>query len=416
MVCGGLWTVADTQYQKSLGVTDSQELFYKEMLEAGNYANHAPLVKNYVQHSPQCFEWVGRLGVRPISLMASGGMSVPRAHVIKPVILLSHVLNKCIKLGLKIQTRTKCTSLIENGREIIGVKTTFNGKTSSIYSRHGVLLTSGGFARNTAWLNRYVPGISSVETFSGNGNTGDCHQMALNLGAQIIDTEFIKPSYGFIRNASSISEFTMIFYAGAVMVNQEGRRFIDESISYKDLGLRALNETNGQTYLVFDENIRKSALQNRPEENHLWGDIKKLKEVNYVHMGFSIQEAAHKAGLNPRVVNSTIEHYNHAIKQGLADEAGRTTLSGHYGKPIPISKAPFFVMPCSSALMGTYCGIKTSENCAVLDSANRPINGLWAAGEIIGGVHGANYVAGTGLGKALVLGSLASLNAIKGLQ
>lgn len=126
----------------------------------------------------------------------------------------------------------------------------------------------------------------------------------------------------------------------------------------------------------------------------------------WVYFGGTIEEAAKKAGLDPKQVKETVEKYNKGIKEGK-DEFGRTSLTSGFGKPVPLEKGPFYIMPTTAALIGTYCGLKINEKAQVINVFGEVIPALYAAGELTGGVHGAAYMTGTAFGKAICFGRIA---------
>lgn len=404
--CGGHWSVSQTEYQRSLNIKDKDEWFFSDLMEAGQWKNNPKLVKVFIEKGREEFEFLNSLGVKPFSLWASGGSGVPRGHVFDPHKLVRTLLTYAIEHGVKVLTGVKAQRLfLDDSQSVSGVEIKRLGRTEVVKTKC-VLLACGGFGNNRKMLERYVSDLENVQVFSGNGNTGDGHQMAMEIGAELIDTEYIKPSYGFIRNASDANDFSMIFYSGAVILNQNGERFIDESMSYKDIGPIALVQPNGRSYIVFDENIRLMQLQNRPPEERLFGRI--TPESKHIYLAEDLFEAARRAGLNPENTVRTIESYNESIKTGKEISFKRTALSGAFGAPVPIEKAPFYIMPATCGIMGTYCGIRVNPKTQVLIQDKGPVQNLLAAGEIMGGVHGANFTPGCGFGKALAFGRVAA--------
>lgn len=110
--------------------------------------------------------------------------------------------------------------------------------------------------------------------------------------------------------------------------------------------------------------------------------------------------------MDPKLVKETVEKYNKGIKEGK-DEFGRTSLTRGFGKPVPLEKGPFYIIPTTAALIGTYCGLKINEKAQVINVFGEVIPALYAAGELTGGVHGAAYMTGTAFGKAICFGRIA---------
>lgn len=412
--CGGHWSISKTEYQRSLNVWDKDEWFFSDLMKAGQWKNDPQLVKVFIEKGREEYEFLNTLGVKPFSLWASGGSGVPRGHIYDPHKLVRTLLTFAIEHGVKVLTGAKAQRLFKDESQLIkGVEVKRLGRTEFVRAKC-VLLASGGFGNNRKMLERYVSDLENVQVFSGNGNTGDGHQMAMALGAELIDTEYIKPSYGFIRNAADANDFSMIFYSGAVILNQNGERFVDESMSYKDIGPIALVQPNGRSYVVFDENIRLMQLQNRPPEERLFGSI--TSESKHIYFAEDLSEAARRAGLNPENTLRTVENYNQSIKTGKEISFKRSALSGAFGKPVPIEKAPFYIMPATCGIMGTYCGLRVNYKTQVLIHGKEPLKNLLAAGEIMGGVHGANFTPGCGFGKALAFGRVAAETAVGVLQ
>lgn len=144
-----------------------------------------------------------------------------------------------------------------------GVRVKARGKTKNIQARYGVLLASGGFARNPELLGKYVPAMKSAWSVAGLGNTGDGLKMGLSLGADVLDTNYIKATYGF-KPQGSASEKSYIYYNGGIIVNKEGKRFVNESISYKLIGDKALTQPEAKTFTVFDNKVPSGRYEGRP--------------------------------------------------------------------------------------------------------------------------------------------------------
>lgn len=410
-ICGGQWSVSGTREQKERGIQDSEELFVKDMLKTGQNQNDPELVKVFVRNSKAMYDWVTTdLRLRPATVTLAAGMSVPRAHTFKPAEIIMALKDWAEKRGAEIRESAPVERLLWDNRErrICGVKALVDGKERFIEAKKGVILAAGGFSRSPKLLKKYAPLLENAGVIAGVGTQGDGILMAQAYGADLVDTPYIKASYGFSLHATTIKDMSLIYYKGAVMVNKAGKRFVNESISYKLLADRSFAQPEGRSWLVFDNAIRKVAMKADPfQDGVLWKPIDEGKVPDYVFEGATLEEAAKKAGLPPEAVAATVKKYNEAIDKG-GDEMGRTSLSSGYGKPVKIEHGPFFVFPATGAMIGTYCGVKITPQAQVSDVFGVPIRNLYAAGEMTGGVHGAAYMTGTAFGKALAFGKVAA--------
>ena len=417
-LCGGKFAVAGTDEQKAKKINDTAKKFFDDMMKTGQNVNDPELVKVLVEESSYQYKFITKeLKVLPKEITAASGMSEPRGHAFKPAEVLKAMADYAKAKGQKIVLNMKAERLTwdDKAKKISGVKCSRNGKTLYIEAKKGVVLASGGFCRAPEIIKKYVPAMAKAEVIAGLGTTGDGLKMAMAYGADVADMSYIKATYGFKPKASTISEMAQVYYGGAVMVNKAGKRFVNESISYKLLGDAALNQQDGASYLVFDEAIRVRQMAHRSQDRALFSGIDEGKKLDYVFSGKSVEEAAKKAGLPADVVAATVKKYNEDIKATGKDSVfGRETLTSGFGKPVLIEKGPFYVMPATAVLIATYCGVCINPKAQVIDVFGDVIKGLYAAGEITGGVHGAAYMTGTAWGKAMAFGGRAVKSIAKG--
>ena len=411
VICGGQWAVGGTDEQEKRGIKDSSELFFNDMMTTGQNQNDPEVVKVYVKETKDLYQWVTKeLGVKPLSVTLSGGMSVPRAHTFKPSEVIEALRKFAVDGGAKVVTRTKAERLLWDYEKncIAGVRVNRRGKVMNIEARKGVVLAAGGFSRNPKMLKKYAPLLENAAVIAGLGTQGDGILMAQAYGADMIDTNYIKASYGFTLKPSTIKDMALTQFKGAIVVNKTGKRFMDASISYKTQADIAFAQPEGKSWIVFDDNIRKIAMKMDPmQDGILWKDIDQGKCPPYVFMGNTIEEAAQKAGLDPKTVAETVKNYNGYVDAGKDPEFGREGLASGKGKLVRIEKAPFFVFPSVGAMIGTYCGVKITPKAEVVDVFGEVIPHLYAAGEMTGGVHGASYMTGTAFSKAMAFGRIA---------
>lgn len=405
IMCGGQWAVSETALQRKHGIVDSDELFVNDMLRTGGGVTDERLVRRLVEVSRTQYEWVIGKGVKPLSISLASGMSVPRAHTFDPTAVVNLLLREARSGGVRIVTGARATQLIRDDGGITGVAVSWAGRRTAIRAK-AVLIASGGFSRNKVLMKKYAPLMEKAARVSGIGSDGDGLLMGVAVGAALKDMSYITASYGFTMRPSSIRDFTLVYYAGGIILNQKGERFVNESLPYKDLGTAALLEPGFGTYILFDEEMRRRQMKMRPNDAYLWRSIDEGRVPDYVFRGETLEEAAQKAGLEAETVLGTVAAYNQDAPAGR-DRLGRRSLSSGYGVPVKLEHPPFFIMPAQAGVMGTYCGLAVSPDTEVLDGRGEKIPGLFAAGEVCGGFHGRSYITGSAFAKANGFGRVA---------
>ena len=417
LICGGAWATAGTDEQKAKGIVDSSEKFLEDMLNTGGHQNDPALVKAMIASTRIAYEFVTKkLGVKPDTVDAASGMSVPRAHHFVPAKLIKALHDYDLSKGVPFLMNTAAERLVwdhESGC-IAGVRASSKGKTLWIRAKKGVLIATGGFSRNPALLKKYNPLMAAVDPEGGAGNTGDGLLMAQAYGADVLDTQYIKATFGYRPDPKKYGPQTLHgYYDGAIIVNADGKRFVDESISYKLLSDAALQQKDVKTFEFFDEAVRVKMRDATAKYRKLLGPLDNGGEVEYCFRGDTIEDVAQKAGIDPKALRETVERYNKFAEKGADEDFGRTSLTSGYGKLVALKEPPFFLYPARPRLIATYCGLRIDPSARVIDVFGEPIPHLYACGEAVGGVHGAAYMSGSAVGKAIGFGRIAALAVAK---
>ena len=411
-ICGGGSLVVGSDHQKKAGEKDSNELFFKDILETGGGLNNKDVVHAFVDHHLEVYNWFMKLGGKLQSDLLFASVSANRGVEIEPNSVLTALLNHAKKLGAKLYTATPATRLLydPSSKRIVGVCAQKKDKTVKYGAKKGVILASGGFARNKALLAKYVPRMVNTLTICGKGCDGDGLKMALAYGADVVDMPYIKATFAFNTKPQSINDSHYTYWEGGIVVNKSGRRFVNESIPKKDVGDYVLEQEGGIGYCIYDEETRRISLKTARNN----GSVLESEERGLVFKGNTIEEAAEKAGLDPKVVKATVEAYNRDIREKGYDTAfGRKFLSGNMGKLREIKAGPFYVLPSTAVLLATYCGVKINGRMQVVDVFGDVIPGLWASGEVAGGFHGKTYLSATAFISAVVFGWVAADDVVK---
>jgi fumarate reductase flavoprotein subunit len=400
---------AGTPDQEGKGIKDSPELFTKDLLEVGEHVNDPELLKAFMALNLDTYKWLKDKGIKIDDPRPNSGMSVPRSHQVSPAQVIMQLQKYATGKGAKVMTGAAAQRLVydDAAKRISGVTARLRNREVAFKAGKGVILAAGGYSRNPDMLGQYTPLMRKAKVIAGLGTTGDGIKMALAYGADFIDTPYVKATYGTTMNPSTFMEdFMQYYYRGAVIVNKAGRRIANESSSYKLLGDAALAQPDGCGYQVFDSAIREAEYKLKkltPEQ------ISKFEDrPGVIYRADTVKQVATLAGIDPAALEETIAKYNGYVKAGNDPEFGRQSLSGNYGKAVPVDKPPYYVMPSTAAVIATYCGVRITPKAEVIDVFGEIIPGVYAAGEMTGGFHGAAYMSGTAFCKAVVFGRIAA--------
>jgi fumarate reductase flavoprotein subunit len=408
---GGCLAFAGTDLQRAAGVDDSAELLKRDLIEVGQNDNDPALVEAYVAHQLETYGWLRAQGVEfSPSIESSSGQSVPRVHTVDPADMVRTLAARCRESGrVRVLMSTRATRLLRQGEgtRVTGLLADGPEGPLEIRARDGVLLASGGFCRNPELVHRFAPHYAQAVFVGGEGNVGDGLLMAWKLGADLRDMAYIKGTFGKHPTDTHNNHSCMVVYKGAIAVNQEGRRFVDESISYKLLGDAVMRQSYHTGYQVFDQPIFESG-----DDRVRILDFNRRMQEGLVIQADTLEALARQIEVPLETLRETVARYNQAVDAGHDPEFGRTALVHGQGKLRRIEHGPFYAYPSTAAVFGTYCGVRVDAAMRVIDVFGEAIQGLHAAGEMVGGFHGGAYMTGSALGKAAVFGRLAARSVI----
>jgi fumarate reductase flavoprotein subunit len=392
---------AGTDMQRDRGIEDSPDLLQRDLLAVGEHRNDPSLVAAYCDGQLDLYRWLVDRGVVFEDVELSSGQSAPRSHRTDPVALVATLQAAALAGGASWEPGVRATDLLLDDSTVVGVRTSDGRRIGG-----RVVLATGGFSRNEELLGRYAPRQARARRVGGAGSTGDGLIMATDVGAGTRDFEFIKGTFGTHPSTGTDKhEISLAYYLGAVIVDRHGERFVDESISYKDIGDACLGLDDPLAFQIFDRTVFDAAPAGVP-----LFDQRSLLDRGLLLSAPSLDELAEQIGVPAAALDRTIGAYNAAIGNG-DDAFGRTHLVEGTGELVALAEPPFYAFPSTTALIATYCGITIDAGARVRDSDGRPIPGLWAAGEITGGFHGTSYMTGSSLGKAASFGRTAGRGA-----
>ena len=410
VMSGGSFCFTGTDLQKAQGIEDSPELLQEDLLEVGQHRSDPVLVRQYVQDNLKAYHWLRGHGVEFGQVQAASGQSVPRSHPSNPrrVIELLHAAARQLP-NLAVVTGVVADRLVQDPEtgSVVGVKAHQGEQDFLLNASRGVVLTSGGFCQNKEMIAAFAPGKERALRLGGRGNYGDGIRMAWRLGAGLRDMPYVKGTFGNHPKAQSGHHTACLaVYKGAIAVNKQGRRFVDESLDYKLLGDACLEQEEALGFQIFDQAVMRQEVPGYP----MFDFHRRITEGRMITAP-TLEELAGRIGVDPLRLRETVESYNDAVRKGLEDPFGRRHLTHRFGSLVTIEEPPFYAYPSTSAIIATYAGITVDRHARVLDVFGDPIPRLFAAGEVMGGFHGAAYMTGTSLGKATVFGRIAGREA-----
>jgi flavocytochrome c len=411
VLSGGSFAFAGTELQKKNGIEDSSDKLFEDLRRVGGYGNDEAVVRAYADGQLDTYHWLAKQGVVFERIFLAAGQSVPRAHSHNPKLAIEILSKRAAESGrIETRTSTPVRRLVREGVDgpVLGVIVEQGGKQRAIRAERGVILACGGFSRNEQLLKLFAPSQAKTHRAGGPGNVGDGLVLAWQLGAGMKDMGYIKGTFGGHPAAGPGEHALMLpIYVGAIAVNAKGERFIDESKSYKLIGDAVLSQPDALGFQVFDQKIFEKGQDGIP--TMAFGA--KLA-IGQVLTAPTLAELAAKAGIDAAGLARTLDEYNAAVDKGRDERFGRDGLSNHYGALARIDTAPFYAYPSKSVIVATYCGVSVDPAMRVRDVFDAVIPNLYAAGEVIGGLHGNAYMTGSSLGKASIFGRVAAHTAL----
>lgn len=400
---GGWFAFCNTAEQEQAGVQDSRELFRQDLLAVGEHKNDPQLVDAYIDHQAETYAWLKEQGAVFRDVAISSGQSVARGHNVEIASLLQTLHDAYTHAGGTTYFASRAQSLTtDSDGNVVGVIVGSAHGSHEVRAARGVVITTGGFTRSAELIEIFAPEQLNAIPFGGPENTGDGLKMAWRLGAGMADMSFISGTYGsHPETQDEFQELLTAYYMGAIVVNTRGERFMDESQSYKILGRQVLTQDQGLGYQVFDSTVRAQSRRGIPLK-----DMDTLEDLGHIHSADSLEELASVAGIDAEGLLQTVSEYNRRIDAGEPDYIGRESLCNGVGQLVPIQSAPFYAYPAKSLMTTTYCGITVDPVGRVRTVDEKILPGLFAAGEVVGGFHGAAYMTGSSLGKGAVFGHL----------
>ena len=385
------------------GYFDSVELMELDTMIGGKGINDPALVETLCENSADAIDWLDEHGITLHSVSSFGGASVKRIH--RPVnaegktvsvgsYMIPLLEENCQKAGVQILLNTTATKILTDANgAAVGIEATGStGETVTVNAK-SVVLASGGFGANLDMVVQYKPELKGFMTTNAAGIQGQGIEMATAIGADTVDMDQIQIHPTVEANtAALITEG--LRGDGAVLINAEGQRFIDEVGTRDVVSAAEIAQTGSYSWLVVDQAMADAS-------SVIQGYIKK----GYTVTGQTYEELAEAMGVDAAAFAETMDKWNGYVEAKNDPDFGRTSFAN------PLNTAPYYAIKVTAGVHHTMGGLKINPNTEVLKADGSVIPGLFAAGEITGGVHGANRLGGNAVADFTVFGRIAGKSA-----
>jgi len=386
---------AETRFQRVKGIQDSKELFYAETLKGGGNKNNPELLHRFVENAPEAIEWLARRGIMLNDITTTGGMSIDRTHRPRDGsavggYLISGLVRNVTKRGIDVMLDTSVDDILFADGEVSGVRLLTEEKETVLVQAKSVVVATGGFSANSAMVVKYRPDLEGFVTTNHKGATGGGIALLERIGAGTVDMGEIQ-IHPTVEQKTSYLISESIRGGGAILVSQQGERFYNEMSTRDKVSAAIIALPEHFAYIVFDEHVRA---KNKAADEYIAKGL--------VVSASSPRELAAKLGMDEHAFLATLERYNGFVEKQHDDDFGRTT-----ALRAPINEGPFHAIQIAPGVHHTMGGVTINTSTEVLNAEQQVIPGAYAAGEVVGGIHGGNRIGGNAVADIIIFGTLA---------
>ena len=385
------------------GYFDSVELMELDTMVGGKGINDPELVETLCEGTADAIDWLDENGITLHNVSSFGGASVKRIH--RPVneegkvvsvgaYMIPLLQENCEKRGIDIVLNTTVDTILTDANgAAVGVSGTDKDGNTVVVNAKSVILATGGFGANLDMVTQYKPELAGFMTTNAAGAQGQGIEMATAIGAGTVDMNQIQIHPTVEANtAALITEG--LRGDGAILVNANGERFIDEVGTRDVVSAAEIAQPGSYSWLIVDQAMVDAS-------SVIQGYIKK----GYTKTGATYEELAKELDVDPATFANTMETWNSYVEAKNDPDFGRTSFAN------PLNNGPYYAIKVTAGVHHTMGGVTINSATEVLKEDGTVIPGLFAAGEVTGGVHGANRLGGTAVADFVVFGRIAGESA-----
>ncbi|MCJ1968837.1 flavocytochrome c [Pseudolactococcus carnosus] len=389
---------SETTVEKTQGVADDNQKFFDETLKGGGGTNDQALLRYFVDHSASAIDWLAKNEIVLDNLTTTGGMSVSRTHRPSDGSAVGQYLVKGLEKNIRSRdiplfVNSDVTKIIETDGKISGVKVKVDETDTKTITTKAVIVTTGGFGANKEMIKKYRPDLKDYVSTNAAGSTGDGIKMIEKLGGDTVDLDKIQihPTV-FKKTGYLVTE--AVRGEGAILVNKAGKRFTNEMNTRDKVSAAELMQPGKSAYIVFGDKTKTAVKA-----------IDQYMSKGMVVSAKTLAELAEKTGIDKTELEKTVKTWQTTVATKTDSEFGRTT-----GMTNDID-GTYYAIAVSPGIHHTMGGVKINTETQVLKKDGTVIKGLYAAGEVTGGLHGSNRIGGNAVADIIIFGRQAGTQA-----
>ncbi|MEM8889032.1 MAG: FAD-dependent oxidoreductase [Bacteroidota bacterium] len=426
---GGHMSGGGTRRQKELGIEDSPDQHYEDIMRICEGSGDLDLIRMAVDEAPHTIDWLDDLGFEwapecPRIIYGHIPYKTARTHYGTEMgysflkVLMPLWEKEVLARRISFHLNKPMDALINEGNKIVGVK----AGTEHYYAKN-IVLTTGGYGADGEFFAQMHPEAAPLVSATNTHSTGDGQKIVVAAGGQMRYQETHVPSLGGIemekgsQRADFKQAWAMVLTSvyrqpREIYLNAEGKRFMAEDEANPDTRERSVGKQSGQKFwMIFDE-AALSETNEEGVENPLiigWNAerirAEAAREVS-LWKADSLEELALKSGLEAEALKESVKRFNQQVAANQDEDFGRTYLKN------PIKEGPFYALLSYASVLVTFAGLEVNKELQVLDEKGNPFPGLYAAGEILGlgATSGKAFCSGMAITPALSFGRILGRN------
>ncbi len=404
---------AETHYEEEQGVEDSVQSFIDDTMASGKNMNDPELVKVLAENTSGAIDWLDSEGIElngPLATM--GGLSANRTH--RPVdadgniipvgsYLVDKLSARMDELGIEVHTNTAATEIIMEDGKAAGVKATGSSGNNVTIHADAVIVATGGFGGNMDKVTEYRPDLEGYISTNVTTASGDAIDFLGDLNADFVDLDQIQ-----LHPTVVPTDGTLVGEAlrgdGAILVNKEGHRFFNETGTRDEVSAAEIEQPTGNVWLIVNQDMYEGSAV-----------ISKLEKGGYLVNGDTLDDLAKAMDFDAdatEALKETVETWSGYVASGVDEDFGREIGA----VKTDLSSGPYYAVNVGPGIHHCMGGVKINTSAEVIDTEGNPIEGLYACGEVTGGIHGANRLGGNAVADIVVYGRIAAESAIEYIE